>query len=427
MERQQTELVVLGAGYAGMLATVRLAGRLRRARRRDVHLTLVNASDVFVERLRLHEFAANKPVKARPISRILRGTGVTFVQGRATGIDTTKREVIIRTDAGSQPVCLHYDRLVYALGSRTDLDSVPGVRQYAYTLSPDGARSAGELRGRLAALNGSGHRLVVCGGGATGIEAAAEFASAYPGLEVSLVTRGPFGNLWATDIPEAQAYMRESLDKLGVAVHDGTTVTEVRAKEVLTDAGSLPCDLCLWAGGFVAPSLAREAEISVNERGQILIDPFMRSISHPDILAIGDAADPVEDPGAKVRMSAFTALIMGAYGADSLSADLQGKELKPFNFAYLGQGIALGRNNAIGFGSSADDIPHAPFFKGRSGYIIRNSLLRYFGVLFDIERMFPGAFWWAGKEPGKKSGSKAQKRGQALRQADTQSRVAHNR
>lgn len=424
MERQQTEVVILGAGYAGMLATVRLAGRLRRARRHDVHLTLVNPSDVFVERLRLHEFAANRPIKVRPISRILRGTGVTFVQGRATGLDIAKREVVISKEAGSEPVSIRYDRLIYAIGSRTDLDSVPGVRQYAFTLSPDGARSAIELREQLAALNGSGRWLVVCGGGATGIEAAAEFASAYPGLKVTLVTRGGFGDLWATEIPEAQAYMRESLDKLGVAVHDGTTVTEVQANAVLMDTGSLPCDLCLWAGGFVAPPLAREAGLAVNERGQILVDPFVRSISHPEVSAIGDAADPVEDPGAKVRMSAFTALIMGAYGADSLSADLLGKEIKPFNFAYLGQGIALGRKNAIGFGSSADDIPHAPFFKGRSGYIIRGSLLRYFGILFDIERVFPGAFWWVGKE---RSQGKAQKRPRGPRQIDTQSRVAHNR
>ena len=55
---------------------------------------------------------------------------------------------------------------------------------------------------------------------------------------------------------------------------------------------------------------------SVNERGQIVIDPYMRSISHPDIYALGDAAYPLEAPGVAVRMAAFTAAVMGAHGAD---------------------------------------------------------------------------------------------------------------
>jgi NADH dehydrogenase FAD-containing subunit len=60
----QTRILILGAGYAGMLAAVRLAGKTRR---QNAAITLVNASDVFVERLRLHQVAANWQVKRRPI------------------------------------------------------------------------------------------------------------------------------------------------------------------------------------------------------------------------------------------------------------------------------------------------------------------------------------------------------------------------
>jgi NADH:quinone reductase (non-electrogenic) len=83
----------------------------------------------------------------------------------------------------------------------------------------------------------------------------------------------------------------------------------VRAHSVVIDqASEIPCDLCVWTGGFVAPLLAREAGLTVNERNQIVVDPFLRSISHPEIYAIGDAAHPREDPGVPmVRMSAVTA------------------------------------------------------------------------------------------------------------------------
>jgi NADH dehydrogenase FAD-containing subunit len=155
--------------------------------------------------------------------------------------------------------------------------------------------------------------------------------------------------------------------------------------------------VCLWAGGFTAPPLAREAGLAVNERGQIAIDPFMHSISHPEIYALGDAAHPLEPPGVQVRMAAFTAAVMGAHGADCLSAALRGKQPKPFSFAYAGQAIALGRRDAIGFNTYPDDRPRRPYFTGKLGYEIREFFVRLLADLPNIERRWPGSFLWLGK------------------------------
>lgn len=388
-EEQQTEIVIIGAGYAGLLATVRLAGKLRR---KPATITLVNASDQFVERVRLHQFAANYTLKPRPITSILQGTGVNFVQGNVSRIDATQHTLDVQTETGAQHI--HYDKLIYALGSTTNRDSVPGVRDYAYTLAPSGPLSAAELRERLPALNESGGRVVISGGGATGIEAAAEFGAAYPNLSVTLLTRGPFGQTFGKGITR---YMRRSLERLGVTIQDHTAVTEITPTEIYTNSGTFPYDLCLWAGGFVAPPLARESGLAVNERGQILVDPFLHSVSHPDIMAVGDAASPVEDPGVKVRMSAFTALILGAHAADSLAATLQGKTPKPLSFTYLGQGIALGPHNGVGFGLTSDDRPKSYYFPGRTGYEIRELAVRTLAALPGIERRRPGFFVWLGK------------------------------
>ena len=73
MSDQQKKVLVIGAGYAGMLATVRLA---KKTYRQNVQITLINPAETFVERLRLHQYAANQLVKQRPIAEILRGTGV---------------------------------------------------------------------------------------------------------------------------------------------------------------------------------------------------------------------------------------------------------------------------------------------------------------------------------------------------------------
>ncbi len=390
MSTQPQQVIVIGAGYAGLLATTRLARKVRRqVQNQNVAITLVNATDGFVERLRLHQLAANQPVRQRPIAEVLRGTGVTFVQGTVNRLDPVRRELGVGTGTGEQR--FHYDYLIYALGSLTDRDRVPGVRAYAYTLTPYGALSAAALREALPAVNRMGGQLVVCGGGATGIEAAAEFAESYPNLRVKLVTRGAFGQFPNEPIA---AYMHRTLTRLGVTIQDGTTVSAVKANELETNAGSIPFDICLWAGGFTVPALARESGLAVNERGQILIDPFMRSISHPTVLAVGDAAYPPEDHGVKVRMSAFAAMLMGAHGADALSAMLQGRTPPPFRFAYLGQGIALGRHDAIGFGLQPDDKPRTPYFTGRAGYEGREFFVRFLADAPRLERIWLSALLW---------------------------------
>src|ERR1051325_10203667 len=103
------KIIVVGAGYAGMLASLRLANRLRR---REVELTLINVSRFFVERIRNHQLAAGTPPRARPIAELLRGTGVRFVEGRVNAIDPVRQ--IVAVSDGRE---FSYDRLVYARGS----------------------------------------------------------------------------------------------------------------------------------------------------------------------------------------------------------------------------------------------------------------------------------------------------------------------
>ncbi len=397
METQQTQqtnvnLVVTGAGYAGLLATVRLAGKLRH---RPIKITLINASNTFVERVRLHQFVAGRALKQISLPKILQRTGVEFLQGYVTRIDPSNHTLTVQTEGGTHTVS--YDYLLYALGSKADTDPVPGVRDYAYTLAATGPLSAEKLRERLLALNSTGGNMVVCGGGATGIEAAAEFAGTFPNIQVHLVTRGTVGAMWKAGGETVTEYIRHTLEEWGVTIHDRANVTEVRANEVCTDAGVLASDITLWTGGFVVPSLAREAGLTVNMRGQALIDPFLRSISHPDIFVVGDSAQPVEEPGAPFRMSAFMAVVTGAHGADCLSAILQGKTPKPLSYAFVGQGIALGPHKAIGFLNYPDDRPRHPYFTGRAGYEVREFFVRYLASVVPFETRWPGFFFWLGK------------------------------
>jgi len=385
MTQPSTRILIAGAGYAGLLFTMRLAGKVAR---QHVQISLVNESDTFTERVRLHQFATNQGVQWRSIPQILRKTNVQFLQGRVTGLDPIHHKITIEDQQKTQHV--EYDYLIYALGSVTDRDTVPGVAEYAYTLAARGPLSAAALRETLPSI-GKGHsHVVVCGGGPTGIETAAELATAYPRIKVYLVTQGPLGLFLGKSVASS---IRRSLTRVGVEIIDQTSVTAVRAQSVVTDQGNeISCDFCVWTGGFVAPSLAREAGLAVNERNQIVVDPFLRSISHPEIYAIGDAAYPREDPGVPMRMSAFTATIMGAHGADCLSAVLRNKKPRTLSFVYVGQGIALGRRNAIGFNNYPDDKPNPPYFSGWLGYQIREGFVRLLAAAVQH-----GTLVWLGK------------------------------
>ncbi len=392
MTQPSTRILVLGAGIGGLLFTLRLAGKVARE---PVQITLVDELDTFTIRPRLHEFATHERVFSRPFLEILRKTQVQFLEARVTSLNPSQHRITIQVEPQQQQE-LTYDYLVYALGSMTDRHSVPGVAEYAYSLSIRGLFSAAALRETLPELGARGGQVVVCGGGATGIETAAQVASSYPRIKVSLVAEGSLALSWGKSVADI---IRRRLVSLDVKIVDQSTVQAVRAQSVVLDQGrELECSLCIWTAGFVVQPLAREAGLPVNERDQILVDPFLRSVSHQEIYAIGDAASPVEDPGVShVRMSAYTASIMGAHGADCLSAILSGKTPKPLSFAYLAQAIALGQNHGIFLPLSPDDRPIPPYLTGWLGALTRVAAIRFVVTATLAQWRFPGLFVWPGK------------------------------
>jgi NADH dehydrogenase len=347
-------VVVVGAGYGGLLAAVRLAHRSPQA-----EVTLVNQSDVFVERVRLHQYAANQAVRQRKLVDILAGTRVQLVRGTVDRIDPAARRVLLTGGA------LPYDYLVYALGSVTDLDAVPGLRDHAYSINVTGERSAEDLKTLLPTLDEMGGRMVVAGGGPLGIETAAEFAESYPGLQVTLVTRGEV----LPQFPgKPRAHVLETLSRLGVTVRGQTPVSGVAGRAMLAaDGVKIPFDVCVWCGGFRAVDVAARSGLAVNALGQVLTDPGLRSVSHPEIFALGDAAAPAYRPRFPIQMGAFTATVTGAHAADCVHDVLGGRQPRRLSFVYYGQAIALGRKDVVGFNRFPDGKAHWPTFTGPLG------------------------------------------------------------
>jgi NADH dehydrogenase len=382
-------IIILGGGYSGVMTALRLAGKTKRL---DTTIILINAVEHFVERPRLHEQATGTVLKRRPIEQMLRGTKARFLQGWVTAINPAEQRVFIRTTGGEQE--LAYDYLVNALGSRVDRDTVPGVDEYAFTLDPYGDLTASALDARLKAYSEKAFRVVVVGGGATGIEAATQIKGRYPRSDVSIVTQGETG---AFKGKQVQKHIVDALTEQSITMVEYCRVKRVEQDGVLLDSGKIPADVIVWAGGFVASPLAAEAGVRVNSRNQVLVDPYLRSLSYPNVYAVGDTALPVEEPGAPVRMSLFTALVSGAQAAENIAAAIKGKAPRPLSFAWYGQGIALGPRDAVGFATYPVDAAWRLIYRRRPAVQLRNFFVWFLGVALEMERRFPGFFFWNGR------------------------------
>jgi NADH:quinone reductase (non-electrogenic) len=374
--RQQDEqhrIVVLGAGYTGLMCAIRVA---RRSRRYHGQVTLVGPSPRFTERLRMHQTATGQRLAEVSIPDLLTGTGVDFVQGWASRIDPVARTV--QVDGAGR---LTYDTLVYAIGSVTDVSAVPGADTHAYTLNDP--QEATRLADRLAEIpHGT---VAVCGGGLTGIEAATEIAESHPGVRVVLLTRDTPGSMMSD---RARGYLNRALSRLGVEVRAGVEVTKVLPDAVELAGGELvPVDACLWTTGFVAPPLAARAGYAVDRFGRIVVDATLRSVSHPATFAIGDAA-AIRQPWGTVHGTCQSGIPSGAHAADEIVRSLRGRAARPFRFGYIHQPVSLGRRDAVIQFTRADDSPRRWLLTGRLAVLYKEFVTSSPPVTYRMSRRF---------------------------------------
>ena len=379
-------IVILGAGYAGMTTAMSLAARTRK--RQDVHITLVNPQRRFTERLRLHQAASGQELADLQIPDLVAGTGIEFVEGWVTAVDATAQTVRI-DDQRSLP----YDTLVYALGSVADTDAVPGVDNHAHTVySAAGAASLAATLGRLDA----GAAVVVGGSGLTGVEAAAEIAEQHPELTVLMLGRAEPGAVMGA---RAQAYLQAALERLGVRVRAGVEIAKVLPGAVeLVGGEHISADAVLWTTGVRISPLAAAAGLTVDDRGRIVTDSRLRSVSHPRVYAVGDAAAIRQNYGV-IHGTCQSGMPTGAYTAAAIAGELKGRQAEPFRFGYMHQPVSLGRHDGVVQFTRPDDTPGRFLLTGRSAVVYKETVSSApWGVFGRIRKYGAGtaALWRKG-------------------------------
>jgi NADH dehydrogenase FAD-containing subunit len=359
-------IIVLGAGYTGAVAAGRLAKRLHRE---DVAITLVNAEPDFVERVRMHQLAVGQNLKPRPLSEIFAGTGVELRLAKVTTVDVDRKAVAVTDTNGVEE--LAYDTLVYALGSGWNAQGVPGAAEHVYEIAS--RPGALRLRERLARLD-AGQTVVLVGGGLTGLEAAPEIAEARPDLDVALVARGDLGD-WLS--PKGRQHLRKVFGKLGITVHEHAAVAGVEADRVVTAVGkTIPAAVTVWTTGFAVHTIAKATALQVTDTGRIVVDGTMRSVSHPDVYAVGDAAFAMGAGAKPLRMSCASGIPMAVRAADSIAARLTGGKLPDKPIGYVNQCISLGRKDGVIQYVTADDRAKPAVLTGRLAAVYKELICK---------------------------------------------------
>jgi NADH:ubiquinone reductase (H+-translocating) len=322
-------VVVLGAGYAGVTAAKLVA------KHSSATVTLINDRDRFQERMRNHQLASGQRLRELPLRDLLKRTAVRLVIDRVTRIDLEQRQVELAS--GAEPI--GYDTLVYALGSHADLDAVPGAAEHATAIAT--AEHARRLRDRA---NGA-RTIAVVGGGLTGIETVSELAETYPDRTVRLVTSGTPGTILNE---RGRQHLHGTFDRLGIEVVTDAAVAKVAEDGLLLVKGDhVDADAVVWTTGFAVPTLAREAGLDVDDRGRMVVDPTLRSASHPNVYGVGDAAAARNEDGKEVRMGCGPGGIAGVVGALAIVDRLADRTPRPYRYHDQAWHISLGRRDGI--------------------------------------------------------------------------------
>ncbi|KAA0022153.1 NAD(P)/FAD-dependent oxidoreductase [Antrihabitans cavernicola] len=382
------KVVVLGAGYAGVLAANRILSSLHRDRSfgdgPSCRITVVNPRPDFVERIRLHEVAAGtRDSASTPLSDVLHPEARLIV-GSAKLIDPDEHVVEVVVDGTVESIW--YDTLIYAAGSAT-ANSVPGVDRYAYRVGD--VDSAHDLRAALGVLPAHS-RVQVVGGGATAVETASEIAWQYPELDVVIACSGEVLGVMPN---KARRKIVAKLTALGVYIREHTAVTEVSERAISTANGDrLEFDLCVWTASFAVPDIAYRSGLATDEIGRLRVDATLTCIDNPDIVGAGDAVVTPPDVGAHLRMGCATALPLGAQAAQTVLARLRGEQPAPMSIGFVAQCISLGRKAGVIQFVHADDSPRSAMLSGRLGASVKESICKMTLRSLIKEQTRPGAY-----------------------------------
>lgn len=371
----QPSIVVVGGGAGGLELVTRLGRRL--GKRGKAKITLVDGAATHIWKPLYHELATgslNSNLDEVSFQGHASNNHYRFVRGRMNGLDREKKVVRLAPlmDEEGEEILpqreVSYDYLVLALGSVANDFGIDGVKEHCHFI--DTAEQAEEFRQAMlntflrindASSNEQRELTIgIVGGGATGVELAAELEKAstmlhsygYTDLEHSRL-RIHLIEMNERILPplseKVSKRVHKELEALDISVHVKTSIKKITAKGMHTEDGQfIATDLSVWAAGIKAPDWLTELGLTTHKSNAVCVNQTMQSVDDPAIFALGDCARCPQGDDKAVPPRAQAAHQQAKHLAVSLGRELQGQSLQPFVFEDKGSLVSLADYDAVG-------------------------------------------------------------------------------
>lgn len=364
-------IVIVGGGAGGLELATYLGDKLGRKQKAKVILIDRNATHLW--KPLLHEVATgslDEGTDALSYRAHAKHHHFEFQQGTLVAVDREQKSITLAPIYNKNQQLLvaerhiHYDKLVLAIGSKSNDFGTKGVAEHCIFL--DGSEQAKVFQQRMMELflqfshsEDKDVKIAIVGGGATGIELSAELyhvvknLNSYgfgklnrASLKVTLIEAGP---RLIPALPEKVSISAfHELKKAGVAVRLGTQITEARPDGLMTRLGEkIEADIMVWAAGVKAPDMTRHFGFETNRLNQIEIKNTLQTTVDDAVFVIGDCAALMQD-GKPIPPRAQAAHQMATQCGKNIVALLEGKEPKPFKFNDKGSLLSFSKFGTVG-------------------------------------------------------------------------------
>ena len=354
-------MLILGGGFGGL-------GAARKLKDAPADVVLVDGHDYHTFQPLLYQVATDllEPAEvAHPLRDLFHDQPNARVhQAAATSIDLEARRVEFdRMDP------IDYDYLVIALGAQVSFFGVDGASDHAfpmYTLE-DALRLKEHVLKRWEAadrdpslVEDGALRIVVVGGGPTGVESVgalaelyhSDFAKDYPSLpaehaKLTIVEAGE--DLFSMFEPELRSYAQKTLEKRGVEVMLGEIVSGVEPTRVTLKSGQvLNTHTLVWGAGLVAHPITKSLGVKLERGDRIPVGPDLTLEGHPEAFAVGDVAWISDaESGKPLPQLGSVALQAGERAGENIARLLDGGTTEPFAYHDKGTMATIGRGAAV--------------------------------------------------------------------------------
>lgn len=371
-----SKIVIVGGGAGGL----ELASKLGR-KFGPGEVMLVDSRLFHIWKPSLHEVAAGTlDIHQEGLSyqMLAHDNGFTFVYGPLTALDAasntlTVGAIVSDTHEVIMPErSIGYGALVLSIGSTSNYFGVPGAKDF--TISLNATEDAENFRLKLLKLltfaelrkdklPDAGVDVVIIGGGATGVELAAELREAsgvyatygfkrldpIKDVRITLLEGAP--RILAPLPERVSAAALKLLNERGISVVTDTRVTAIEAGQVSVATGEVyPADICVWAAGIKAPDLLATLGLPTNRAGQVEVDAMLAVKGYTNIYAIGDCAACLQADGKLVPPRAQAAHQMADYVRKTLLLQAAGKppQQQPYVYRDYGSLVSFGPTTSVG-------------------------------------------------------------------------------